>query len=1500
MLEKWIDIGKNPYSFKVQENEQGLRRVENAIGWKNETQETTGFMFCRVIKKEDQLLAIKSLSNPSIYKSFNNKIAQAYLVWKCPFGKKTPFSKETIEKVEKSTNADWINFREKTIISLSENSIKAWAENKGWDYHLMKWDAFINYPNATFNRGMQVGMANQIEKRKEIWYEFGLVSNLDSSLWRVNSVQRKIHSLYFYDEDIAPRVNSQKDWFLDVGVDFKNTTATKSFTGLDKIEKFDNTLSGVNNEICRLLWCTKRSLEIYKNKNLNIWFDWFSSEGKGAIVFDEKDTPEQKYLIKALESKGTLYQFWTIKEKDTQKEKGYIIWINIFPSKNTNKEMYWSTFTGESPVYKDKIVIQETDAFGRVKYRSLSKNGEPLGMAPQRLEENMYQSLKELKKQYKDIDKWVAKGLNVDKDTLKDRLSAEQVDAVALGKKALDTNSGLIIADETGFGKGRILAALALTSLKQNKTVILFTENKQLFSDFYRDLMAVNGNETIIPTLLHKTATIFDTSGELVTKSLTPKKFNENLNRTKWDKGEAKLIISTYSQINRLEDKDKDKKKAPKKSKDEVSENKKPEKEKASKIDWLLSRLGDNGVLLLDEAHNASGDSNVSNNLKKLIKKSQGVIFSSATYAKTENNLSLYEKALPLEDAAYSMLKKSLLNDTGDLREALTTAMALEGRFIRREHPPVPPPQPIWLEMDLVKEDALRLFSAMWQKIFEASEAWEIAKGGKAVVAWSKLGSALSRSIREFNIQLKLNDLADEIEKIVKVKNEKAVIVLESTFEAALREAINNEIDTEISGEDDDEHGDDEIIKKEEDVPLKTLPLWRSRWKLLIDKIAPQEEMIEGPISPLSKINIAKEKYREALKAMDQLPDWDLSPLDRIKQNLKEKGIDSGELSGRNLSLVQKEDGLWYTTQRETLERIELVRNFNSGKLDVIFVTRAGCSGISLHAGKTFLDQRVRNLIEWDIAVNAANRVQFWGRVRRKDQVIEPNFFGLALNTLAEKRTLAREDKKREKLAAHVGMKQEKRELSWLTPEGEEIVAEWASERTEIAKRIGVARPVNDDPIGRVDRALIRSIILPEEEQDALLQRLERGLDIFKDVAWKEKQDPVDRLSRVVKKEWFWGDYRATEDNPNGVNGSLNMPRINIVERVWEPKQKTDVTLLQNCFSKIKKDSQYADYQGLVVLKQWMEVWKKETHMFPELLAQRSRFSKWLKQVMPLMKTGYAVKMSKPGTEERTFAVILKVDGPMDKSENLKGASYWSLSQVGLLVWIVGDNEPTMIPFSRLFKDKEFVVDTKTANINWFKSEPVPEVGVSIEGNQVISAAWGKRWNIGRPMLIKDTDKGLKWIWALPRNWNWSVMKQIPRDLVDTEHAIDFLKQHHNQELIAALPVGMEIKMMVVQGGIRFHFNKKAYDEALETWLAFKQNRAMSWAKTINGSIIERSVPWSDLRTVLYAMEAYGVIWRCSPEFLNWYRTTSVERIELFDKTKNTEKKKNPNKKKFK
>lgn len=1468
---EWYFIGKNPYGNNVEENNNGFRRVEISGGWAYEEQTLIDSLkICRAKTENDLNIAANAMANAEISKSFLHKATIAYLVWMMPAGKQVKIEQKYISFIENSTDKKWLSFKNAVNKSLSEKGIRRWAEHLGWDSYLPKWNYFINSHNDTSVRGVQIGLARYLERRKEYWHEKGLVKSTDSSLWRIPGNKRLIESLIMVDNPVCPEILLSKDW--GEPPEILNEVSTGSFfaPGMNP-----EVIKTVKKDEAFLFWCTQKSLQAYGKKLLDQWFLWLIKKGKGLIVFDQLDSNEQRFLFKYLNENNTPYQRWII--EDEGKLKAVLWWINIYTNSNPTKKIKWQNWTGKELKKKETIIINEEDEFGRVPYRSLSKITLSQGMAPRRLEQNMFEGLQIIQKEFKNVDKWVAKGLDIPIEELANKLSAEQIDAVALGKKALSSKGGIIIADETGFGKGRILAALALTGLKAGKTVVLFTENAQLFSDFYRDLLAVGDeNKELIPSLLHQKAVVVNPEGKLITKSLTKKHFDIQLKTPNWEKGQDKLILSTYSQINRGGD-------------------------EQPKLEWLLSRIGDEGWLLLDEAHNAAGDSNISKNLNRLIDKANGVIFSSATFAKTENNLVLYEKALPIDDLTATFLKKSMAGDTGEIREALTTAMAKKGRFIRREHPPVPPPKPIWIDLSPEQEEMIAHFSFAWQKIFEASESWEKAQFGKSAMSWFKLGAALSRSIKDFSMLMKSDFLIDEIERKVKA-NEKVVVVVESTFEAALKNAI------EGTGIFDEEQEDIEIIEENENtetkkskskedklIKLDKLPLWKTRLIVLLDKVSPQEELFSNN----EQHNEARKAYQRAIEAINLLPEWDLAPLDKITRELAKRGIPCGELSGRGTSITNK-DNEWFYGPRETKDRISLVSDFNSGLLDVLILTRAGCSGISLHAGVKFKDQRIRNLIEWNIATNPANRIQFWGRVRRKDQVREPNFFGLALNILSERRNLAKEDLKREKLAAHVGMQQKSKQLSWLTPEGESLVAEWASERFDIARRLGIAKPVNDEPLGRVDRALARSIILPESEQTGLLRRLERGLELISDVAWRERHDPVDRKSRIIRRNWWWGHPEKTEDNKGEVQGTLSMPRLDIVERIWEPKTDINPEDVLNYFKEIKNDPMLKYKQGDYVLNEWLSTWEEEYQCGIKETLIRKNTTKWLKEKLPLMKSGNAVRISRPGTGEAVWGIIFYVDFPERELPEINSCSAWSLSQVGIHIWLIGESEPITIPLSRCYYDQQFIVNGKKAVFSWFEARQVPNIGISIEGNPVLAAAWGRRWKAGRPTLINDEERGLKWVWALPQSWKWSDMKNLPRDLIDVEHAIKFWTENPEGELQASLPNGKTIKGVVIQGGISFLFDQKTYDEAVDTWLGFKQNQVLSHTKYLKDGTLERHTIWKNLRTVLYAMEGYGIVWRCEPKYSIWYKITSKERVNFFDKslvTTTTKKKTNKKKK---
>src|SRR3546814_3763613 len=73
-------------------------------------------------------------------------------------------------------------------------------------------------------------------------------------------------------------------------------------------------------------------------------------------------------------------------------------------------------------------------------------------------------------------------------------------------------------------------------------------------------------------------------------------------------------------------------------------------------------------------------------------------------------------------------------------------------------------------------------------------------------------------------------------------------------------------------------------------------------------------------------------------------------------------------------------------------DRNGVIAAFNGGLSHALVITRAGSTGLSLHASERVADQRKRRMIELQIPSNVVERVQFWGRVNRRGQVCEPAF----------------------------------------------------------------------------------------------------------------------------------------------------------------------------------------------------------------------------------------------------------------------------------------------------------------------------------------------------------------------------------------------------------------------------------------------------------------------------------------------------------------------------
>ncbi len=119
-------------------------------------------------------------------------------------------------------------------------------------------------------------------------------------------------------------------------------------------------------------------------------------------------------------------------------------------------------------------------------------------VAPVSMLYEMNKSLTEIDREVRGIDDFVRIKLGYsDMMEMCRALSAEQVDAIANAIYQIEKGQALIVGDMTGVGKGRIAAGIIRYARLIGKIPIFFTEKPNLFSDIYRDIIAIGGDDGV-------------------------------------------------------------------------------------------------------------------------------------------------------------------------------------------------------------------------------------------------------------------------------------------------------------------------------------------------------------------------------------------------------------------------------------------------------------------------------------------------------------------------------------------------------------------------------------------------------------------------------------------------------------------------------------------------------------------------------------------------------------------------------------------------------------------------------------------------------------------------------------------------------------------------------------------------------------------------------------------------------------------------------------------
>ena len=777
-----------------------------------------------------------------------------------------------------------------------------------------------------------------------------------------------------------------------------------------------------------------------------------------------------------------------------------------------------------SPFKPKEIKIDQDEFFEskveKVPYKSLSKLRHPFTSAPAALVESTQTALNKFQGKYGDIDKVVGDLIGFDEDKMIDVFTAEQIDAIGLWKQAHDSNCSFLLADQTGIGKGRALAAIAKIWLKGKKKrkVIYFTENTEInIPDVWRDFTAVEATD-IKPLIV---------GGKRIQVggvwSLSPKEKAE-LYKGELDTGKNRLIITNYSQFRK------------------ITEN----------IDWLLSQCDKHTLLILDESHNAlAPKSNTGKSIREALDKLKrnNTVFATATPLRDIRGIDLYERLLAPDDD-FKAVTKVLASRGISSQEALVTTLAEDGTYLRRDHDMSGLSIDIDLPSNELEEkylDQMSAFSDILKKVMRLKHAVKYrfrhmgddfydnmladglrpGQGGNATAQEMLRSNAINTGVavlsRLFLNAIKVDQAAAAVIREIK-DGRKPMVTFHSTNQAMIKK-----IDGELN--------------------------FSAAIMATADKMRAYG-LSEGQEDENERVEAT---YNDVIEAAQNLKDLTISPIDTLQEMLAEEGISSEEISGRTAKVV---DGT--VEVKPACNKKEIVDRFNSGETDVLIYNQAGATGGSFHSSPEFKDQRPRTIVEMETPLDIIKYVQSQGRGNRYGQVYSPKLLTVSSGLVPEMRIIQQRNVKLKKLGAstdgsrssHPILAEE--EVDLLNSVGNKATAEVLRTEPELCKELGLDDITNtgeEIPLGKHDnlanKVLSYAIILPIKKQKKLFNNIKTQFKYL-----------IEQLNEANMNPLQLKEIRT----PIKVHGTINLQEVAEDKKIAITGIKRDVTLTQGSY----------------------------------------------------------------------------------------------------------------------------------------------------------------------------------------------------------------------------------------------------------------------------------------------------------------------------------------------
>jgi len=703
-------------------------------------------------------------------------------------------------------------------------------------------------------------------------------------------------------------------------------------------------------------------------------------------------------------------------------------------------------------------------------YEPASREGAIGTLVPTNMRTAIGTALDKLQDKVGPVDRYVAQELGYSPEEIGRYFSAEQLDALGLALSQMKSGKGFIIGDQTGIGKGRVVAGVIRWALKNGQTPIFVTEKPNLYADMYRDLTDI-GVQDIRPVMTNGAEKVpLDDAGNVTLRTPSSERHNALMSEmaAKADLGEHNMIFTTYSQMQTL-------------------------KGAMTPRMQFLAAFAPNGVTIFDESHNAGG-TDVGGRAKKadqeqgktgragfarhLAKLAKAVFYSSATYAKRPSVMDLYFKTdmAMAVDNDVKKLPAAITAGGVPLQQVVASMLSDAGQYIRRErsfagveyNTPVVPvdrkaAEAISAVMLAVKQfDDIKQIALKGIKKELKREAGALAADQALSPSSTNFTSVMHNLIDQMLLALKADAAADLAIEAIK-RGEHPVVTVANTMGSFL----------ESYAEEAGLKNGDAMALSFGNLMARYLERSRDVTTKANDGTVTRRQILD---EELGREGVAKyEAVKELIKRTPGLKGVPVSPIDWLHYRLNKAGYKTSEITGRTHTLRYSDTDKHPTYQlrgsKETsiAGRRRAIMGFNSGALDALIINQAGATGLSLHASEKFKDKRRRRMVIAQAERNIDTHMQMLGRVHRTGQVVAPAYDQLVADIPAEKRPAAVLAKKMASLNANTtGARSSqfsaKDTLDFDNQYGDEAAASMMEDMPEIHEMLG--EPLKDTDTG--------------------------------------------------------------------------------------------------------------------------------------------------------------------------------------------------------------------------------------------------------------------------------------------------------------------------------------------------------------------------------------------------------------------------------------------------